>query len=236
MSITQNKALSADNPEDCLQPGHFVDSDHPAIIAYAKAKTQGLDAPLDKALAIYYAVRDEIFYDPYNIDRRDGAYKASVCLEKRYGYCVPKAVLLAAVCRAAGVPARLGFADVRNHLTSAKLRQSMGTDVFVFHGYTDIYLGGKWVKATPAFNLTLCEKVGIVPLDFDGVNDSIYHPFDKEGRKHMEYLRQRGTYFDLPLEEMRQATMEAYGRSIEEVSGQSTLGDYRDFENEAEAS
>ena len=72
-------------------------------------------------------------------------------------------------------------------------------DLYVWHGYTDIWLGGAWVKATPAFNLSLCERFGLLPLDFDGRSDSIYHPFDKAGNRHMEYVNQRGAFDDMPL-------------------------------------
>jgi hypothetical protein len=131
--------------------------------------------------------------------------RASTVLANGYGWCVPKAVLLAAVCRAAGIPARLGFADVCNHLSTARMRQSMETPVFYWHGYTDIWIDGAWRKATPAFNLSLCEKFGLKPLDFDGRSDSIYHPFDLAGNRHMEYLHQRGSFDDLPLGKHRQA-------------------------------
>jgi transglutaminase-like putative cysteine protease len=123
-------------------------------------------------------------------------------LQNGYGHCIAKAVLLAACARAIGVPARLGFADVKNHLTSARLRDLMESDVFAWHGYTELYLDGKWVKATPAFDLALCERAKVKPLEFDGTEDSIYHPLDVEGRKHMEYLKQRGTYLDVPLAEI----------------------------------
>jgi transglutaminase-like putative cysteine protease len=112
---------------------------------------------------------------------------------------VPKATLLAAVCRAAGIPARLGYADVRNHLSTERMRQSMKTDVFYWHGYTEIWIDGTWRKATPAFNLSLCERFGLLPLDFNGHDDSIYHPFDAAGNRHMEYVGQRGSFNDVPL-------------------------------------
>ncbi len=110
--------------------------------------------------------------------------------------------MLAAAARATGIPARLGFADVRNHLTSDKLRRVLGSDLFVFHGYTELHLKGRWVKATPAFNRGLCEKIGIAPLEFDGESDSVYQPLDLSGRRHMEYVRQRGVRLDIPCEEI----------------------------------
>ena len=90
----------------------------------------------------------------------------------------------------------------------------MGTDVFYWHGYAAIHLDGQWVKATPAFNIELCEKFRIKPLEFDGHQDSIYHPFDLEGRKHMEYLNFRGEHDALPLEEMIQTFIEVYKNAV----------------------
>ena len=139
---------------------------------------------------MYYAVRDRIRYDPYAIDPSDAGLKASTTLLAGRGWCVPKAGLFAAVCRVAGVPARVGFADVKNHLSTERLRQTMQTDVFYWHGYAAILLDGQWRKATPAFNVELCEKFALQPLEFDGHEDSIYHPFDLNGNRHMEYLNQ----------------------------------------------
>src|SRR5574341_322846 len=65
-----------------------------------------------------------------------------------------------AVARVVGIPARVGYADVRNHLSTPKLRELVGGDLFVWHGYAELHLEGRWVKATPAFNLTLCERFG----------------------------------------------------------------------------
>jgi transglutaminase-like putative cysteine protease len=140
--------------------------------------------------------------------------KASTVLANGYGWCVPKATLLAAACRAAGIPARLGFADVRNHLSTERMRETMKTDLFVWHGYTDIWIDGAWRKATPAFNLELCERFGLLPLEFDGVHDSIYHPFDLAGHRHMEYVHQRGSFDDLPLKQILASFHEVYGGTL----------------------
>jgi len=165
-------------PEDALAPTPFIDSDHPLVVALAARATAGLSEPRQRAVALYDAVRDEVRYDPYRIEHSRAGFRASRCLETGQGFCITKAVLLAAAARAASIPARLGFADVRNHLTTAKLAQSMGTDLFVFHGYAELWLDGRWVKATPAFNLSLCEKFGVKPLAFDGASDSVFQPFD----------------------------------------------------------
>jgi len=161
----------------------LIDSDHPDVIALARQHAQGA-TERERAVSLYLAVRDQFRYDPYRIELSIEGMRASSVIAQGSGWCVPKAALMAAACRAAGLHARVGYADV---------------DVFIWHGYADIWLDGQWVKATPAFNIALCDKFGLLPLEFDGRNDSIYHPFDKSGNRHMEYVNQRGTFDDMPL-------------------------------------
>ena len=177
---------------------------------------------LDLAKSLYYAVRDRIRYDPYTCSPDPGDYSASHTLKTGRGWCVTKAILYAACCRAVGIPARLGYADVRNHLSTANLRRLMGTDIFYWHGYTDVYLNRTWVKATPAFNIGLCEKFRLKPLDFDGLEDSIYHPFDLDGQKHMEYLNYRGEFADLPFDQM----MNDFARFYPDLTDYLGAGDF----------
>jgi transglutaminase-like putative cysteine protease len=192
-----------------LKPGRFVDSDHPAVIAFSKEHSKG-KGDREKAVSLYYAVRDRIRYNPFQNFTLDDTYRASVCTEQGSGWCVPKAALLAACARAIGIPARVGYADVRNHITTPELTAKMGTDLFVFHGYTELLLEGSWVKATPAFNLSLCMRFRVKPLEFDGMADSLFHPFDEDNRRHMEYVRDRGTYDDVPADEIRRVFSETY--------------------------
>jgi transglutaminase-like putative cysteine protease len=184
--------------DQALHATTMVDSDHPAVIEFARAKACGTNAR-ERAVALYYAVRDGFRYDPYRIDMSVHGLKASTVLAKGYGWCVPKAALLAAACRAAGIPARVGYADVRNHLSTERMRQTMGSDLFVWHGYADLWIEAAWRKATPAFNIELCERFGLLPLEFDGRADSIYHPYDRAGNRHMEYVAQHGSFDDVPL-------------------------------------
>ncbi len=193
-----------------LTPSETIDSDHPAIRRFAENTAGQAASPEAAARQLYYAVRDGIRYDPYAIDLSVKGLRASATLAKGRGWCVPKAVLLAAACRAVGIPARLGFADVRNHLSTARMRAQMQTDVFYWHGYTALYLDGRWLKATPAFNIELCERFRLHPLEFNGKDDAIYHPFDLAGNRHMEYLAYRGEFRDVPIEEIRDTFNEAY--------------------------
>lgn len=192
-----------------LEPGRFIDSGHAAVAAFSRAHAKG-DTPLARAVSLYYAVRDEIRYNPFLDFADPEVFRASAVLEHGEGFCIGKAALLAATARVAGIPARVGFADVKNHLTTPRLAETMGSDLFIYHGYTDLYLEGQWVKATPAFNLALCRKFRVKPLEFDGRSDSVFHPFDEDDRKHMEYLRDRGRYPDIPVQEIQDAFREAY--------------------------
>ena len=192
----------SDTPtEQHLRATPLIDADHPAVQAFARQHAQGAGERA-RAVALVHAVRDGFRYDPYRIDLSPNGMRASTVLANGYGWCVPKATLLTAVARAAGIPARLGFADVRNHMSTERMRETMKTDLFIWHGYTELWLEGAWRKATPAFNIELCEKFGLLPLDFDGVHDSIYHAFDKAGNRHMEYVNERGAFDDLPLDRL----------------------------------
>ena len=209
-------------PQDCLAAADLIDAGHPDVRAFAD-RNAGTGTERERAVRLYYAVRDGFRYDPYRVDLRPGGMKASAVLANGYGWCVPKAALLAAVCRAAGIPARVGFADVRNHLSTERMREAMDTDVFVWHGFTEIWLDGAWRKATPAFNIELCERFGLLPLEFDGVEDSIYHPFDKSGQRHMEYLLQRGSFVDVPLDLLLDDFRKVYPKWLHGTATEGTL-------------
>lgn len=192
--------------EKYLKATAAIDHRNPLVTAfvsnYIDARKSQKDALLhrENAITLYYAVRDRFRYDPYRLQLSVEGLRASTTIDNGYGWCVPKAVLLAACCRAAGIPARLGFGDVKNHLSTKRLRETMKTDIFYWHGYTDIFIDDRWVKATPAFNKELCDKFKLSPLEFDGKSDSVFHPYDQQGNLHMEYIDDRGVFEDLPLQ------------------------------------
>ena len=219
-----------------LAATEFIDHEHPAIREFV-ASTVGAcrpakrnsrqtesDTAKDQALKLYFAVRDGIRYDPYSASMQREALRASTTLIKRVGYCVPKALVYAACLRAVGIPARPGFADVRNHLSTEKLDRLMGTDIYAWHGYVSLFLDGKWVKATPAFNLEMCQRFGVLPLDFDGEHDSQMHPYNSSNQRHMEYVRQRGEFDDLPYEELKADMLRMYPQLVAVSEGQA--GDF----------
>ena len=198
---------------------------------FARRASAGSGDDVSLAVKLYYAVRDEILYDPYYAGDERRYFRASDCLRAKRGFCIPKAALLAAAARSIGILARVAYADVRNHLSTKKLLELMGGDLFIWHSFTELYLEGRWVKATPAFNLSLCQRFGVHPLEFDGRHDSLFHEFDREGRRHMEYVRERGHYPDVPYEAIINDFQKMYPRWMALVSE----GQRGDFAGEAQA-
>ncbi len=212
-----------------LESTFFIDSSSPKVTEFANKACLNAHTPTEKAVALYYAVRDQIRYDPYDLEFSRKAMKASSVIKKGSGYCVSKAVLLTAVARHQNIPCRLGFADVTNHLSSKRLRELMGTDLFVYHGYSEFFLEEKWVKATPAFNLSLCTRFNVKPLEFDGTEDSLFHDCDTLGKKHMEYMRDHGHFADLPFETIFEAYNKTYPNFFDNFGGNNDF----DFSSEA---
>lgn len=201
--------IEQSNPSAYLAPTPYLNFDSPVVNEFVE-KYRGEGDASQQAIHLYYGVRDKISYNPHHIDLSLTGLRASDCIASRRGWCVNKAVVYAACCRAIGVPAVLGYADVKNHITTEKLRQSMGSDIFYWHSYAMIYLNNRWVRATPAFNQRLCNKFGIVASDFNGIDDSIFMPFNQAGDKHMEYLNYRGEYNDVPLTNILATYQENY--------------------------
>lgn len=189
---------------DTLQPNRFVDSDHEAVVAFAH-EVAGPRRGRDAAVALFYEVRDMLRYNPWRVYFTPEAFTASgVLLRDRSegGHCIDKALLLAAACRALGVPSRLHFANVRNHVGTAELEAHLGTDLLVFHGYAELWLGERWVAATPAFNRALCEKLGVAPLEFDGVTDCVFQEYDHRAGRFMERVDDHGSHAGVPFDAM----------------------------------
>lgn len=182
-----------------LRPTSFIDSDNPQVREYAYAKTTAAKSDREKVVDLYLAVRDEILYDPYHLILIPEEISASLTLQRGRGYCIEKSLLLAALGRIHNIPSRLGFSIVQNHLSTRKFVEMLRTDKFVFHGYNEFWVDGKWVKCTPAFNKSLCEKFGTSALDFDGEHDSIFQEYNG-GKKYMNYLHEYGTFDDFPFE------------------------------------
>ncbi len=197
-----------------LQPTYYIESDSEVIRSLVE-KIAGEDKdPTARAVKLFTWARDQIRYNPFSpmMERTD--FPATTVIARGAGFCIQKAIVLAALCRAADIPCGLGFADIRSHKVSPELKALMGTDLFVYHGYNRIFLDGRWVKATCAFDIKLCRKMDFIPVEFDGKNDSVLHAVDINGDPHIDYLRHIGDYADFPFEDFLPALQKAYGDAL----------------------
>lgn len=196
----KNKNNFEINHSDTLCSTEFLDCNSITVQNFTNKIIGDERDPVKKIIKLYVAVRDKLRYEIYNIDMSRKAMKASSIIENGTGFCIHKSIVFAAGARYLGVPSRLVYDDVCNHISTAELRTLLGGDVFHYHAHTEVFLNEQWVKATPVFNLTLCYLFGVAPLDFDGVTDSKLQPFDKNGNKYIEFLHNHGTYNDFPYE------------------------------------
>ncbi len=197
-----------------LRPTPTFDCDNESIKGKAQDLTAGQEKVADKAKSLFYFVRDEIKYNIYVLSDLPEYYRASRILEVGEGFCIQKAVLLATFARAVGIPARLHLAAIRNHLVPDKLKELMGTNLFPSHGYAELYVEGKWVKATPAFDLKMCQQNRISPVEFDGKNYAMFHSHNLDGKLHIEYIQDRGHFDDLPFDTITSLRIQALGADI----------------------
>jgi len=201
--------------ERCRLPTELLDFGTPQVARFVEAAIGSAESPRERAVRLFYAVRDRIRYDPFVCSPRREEYRASVVAESERNWCVPKAGLRAAAARSVGIPAAVGLADVTNHLNTEKLRRALGgTDVFYDHGYTALWLDGRWIKAAAVFNVELCQRFGVRPTEFDGRSDALLQEHDAANRRHMEYLADHGLFDDLPFEKVMADFAAHYPRGV----------------------
>ena len=193
-----------DNFELYLKPTEAIDSEHETIQKVMEKVTNGCASGVEKAIELFYFVRDSIHYSPYTVSVALEDFKASTVLARGKGYCVQKAVLLTALGRAAGIPSRLAFAKIKNHRLPTDLREQWGTNIFGCHGYNQIFLNGKWISAAATFDRNSCERNGLQTIEFDGIYDAILSQTDLNGNPHIEYLERYSPQADLPMEWIRE--------------------------------
>ncbi|MDD3581982.1 MAG: transglutaminase-like domain-containing protein [Desulfobacca sp.] len=194
-----------------MTPTDIIDSDHPLVQEYAQGAAKGATDPVEIAKGLYLAVRDGIRYDFYAPFHLPQHYQASQVIKRGRQFCVPKASLLCALARVYAIPSRLGFANLKNHLATTQLLEYLGTNILVYHAFAELYLDGRWVKATPAFNRELCQRHGVSPLEFNGREDSLFQLYNEKNQRYMEYLEFLGTYADVPVSEIVAAFRQTYG-------------------------
>jgi hypothetical protein len=195
-----------------LQSSEFFDFDKSSVSNKANEITKNLQTEKEKAIALFYWVRDEIKYNMLTyIPSVRANFKASVTLRRGNGFCVSKSILLSSFARAVGIPARIHLVDLINHKISQKVIDFMQTNVMHYHGYSELYLDGKWVKLTPSFDKGTADKGGFHPMcEFDGECNAVFPEYDNDGNQFGEYVLDRGVHADLPLEEIEKVFLEKY--------------------------
>ncbi len=209
--------------EKYLRETTYLNYKTPGITAMVSGIVIELSDKVDVARRIYKFVRDGWRYDPYQLDLQQNAFKASYIFQRTYGNCVDKAILMTTFCRYAGIPARLCFAKVKNHIATERLEKFLQTNEMVPHGIVELYLNGKWVKCTPAFNKSLCDKLGVDVLEFDGENDSLFQQYDRKGDVFMEYLEDYGSFDDVPVAFISEQILTYYPHVFDEAGKMKSL-------------
>ena len=200
LSFAKDIGLVMETHEKFLKSTSFIDFDHPSIEAFTQQTIAGSRTREEKAIKLFYAIRDGWHYLATRISFREEDMKASSILKKTEGHCIEKAILMIACCRQIGIPARLCLAKVKNHIAAEHVEKLFGTDELVPHGYAEVFLNQRWVKATPTFNQSLCEKLNVQPLEFDGRQDCLFQEYDQGAGAFMEYLDDYGHFEDVPLD------------------------------------
>ncbi len=193
-----------------LNKTFYFDFEHKAVQDFIAAFQNQALTDQEKSIGLYQKVRDTLRYDPYNISFIETDYKASTIAQKPSGNCVEKSILLIAGLRAMNIPARLHLGKVKNHIAAERLIEKFNTNELTPHGMVNVYLNDKWLKLSPAFNASLCEKYKVAVLEFDGKNDSYLQQYNNEGALFMEYTQDYGHFDDVPLEFMKANLKEHY--------------------------
>jgi len=202
--------LSTKLKDQYLKPTAFIESDHKDVIEFANNAIKKITDPKLQSIKLFYAVRDKIAYDPYTFNLKPDKIKASHVVSTKKGFCIPKAVLMTSVFRAVGIPARLGFANLINHIMGDELKNILKSNILAFHGYTEIYINDKWLRVTPTFNIELCSFLNVPTVEFDGESHAIFSSTDNNGNQFMEYIEYHGTFDDVPLTKIVESMMIYY--------------------------
>ncbi len=196
--------------ENFLKETLFIDYSAPLIRETSSEIVGNLNDKKEIAVKLFYFVRDKIVYNPYTSFFKKEDYKSSVILKKGHGFCIQKAILLASFMRLNQIPTKLVFVDIKNYKAPDKLKNLFG-DTYFYHCYLKLFIKGKWVAATPTFNIEMCKKFGYIPTEFDGENDSLLSRFNVDGELTFEYVNKRGEFDDMPFDEVVAAVKKELG-------------------------
>ena len=210
--------------EQFLMPAPGIQCEHPEVFKLARDIARGSANDVEAARRLFNFARDQVRYSVrvpfWELDE----FLALNTLARGCGFCVQKAALLAALARAIGIPARLGFADIQNHQVRGPLAELTPEGIIRYHCFTEWFVGGRWLKATPSFDRGLSQELGWRLVEFDPQADALLPATDLEGKPHISYLRYHGWRLGVPLDEFMAVTRGHYGSDIVEGWKRLALG------------
>jgi len=195
--------------ESSLQETCYYNFSDPVVQEFLK-KVDQQQSKNEQAIELYLLVRDGWKYNPLVYHTKKEHFTASEIMQREGGHCLDKSIILITGLRALGIPAKIHLAKVKNHIGVERIIELLGNDELAPHGYVEAMLNGKWVACAPAFNQSLCEKLGVDVLEFNGKNDSIFQPYNAKGDQFMQYLEDYGTFDDFPYDFVMQTLVNHY--------------------------
>jgi hypothetical protein len=180
-----NKAAADPAMKAYLQASSTVDINDRRIKTHARRAVKGCKTPAEKADALRRYVTE--FIENKSLDV--GFATASEVVRTRKGDCSEHAVLLAALARAAGLPAR-GVSGIVQ-IPTGMLPASSGS-MFGYHMWTQVNIDGQWVDIDAALRQTDCNPthiaLAIMPLNDEGMAGSVVSMLPLLGRLQMEVI------------------------------------------------
>lgn len=198
-----------------LQPTPFLNSRHPVIVKKAHELCGHLSASSEKARVLYHEVRDGCHYNMYRTSFNPDDYLASSILAQGEGFCLQKAILLSALARSAGIPARLCICAIRNHKAPPAAVRIMGDNVFFPHAYNQLYIDDRWVSAAATFDRSICERINVPVVNFDGSESVLLPAADLNGQPFIEYVEHYGSFADVPWQWIMETMPVYYGHDFQ---------------------
>jgi transglutaminase-like putative cysteine protease len=168
-----------DTLQDYLVATKMCDCDNPWLRKKAEEIIEGASTPEDKALKIFYYVRDNIRFS-----MAFSRSKASQILRQGYGECLTKTNAHVALLRAAGIPTRVRWVMVQSKvlrgLVAAFLLRAIASEAS--HFWVECLLGGRWISCEAFLDEPLYKgmlKQGLITseqiptIDWDGEKDLV---------------------------------------------------------------
>jgi transglutaminase-like putative cysteine protease len=192
-----------------LSAARFVESEHPAIVARVR-ELDLLRLPLrERAARLFDHVRNDVRYE-FMAKFTPDDYLASRILEANQGFCVQKAVLLAALGRAAEIPTAIVLCDMRDHALPEKVIRAIGTNVMYHHGLNAFHIDGAWLTVDASLDPKFLDKKRYPHTAFHGTADALLAATTTDGARAAEYVTFHGRYADLPFEQTTAAFTAGY--------------------------